>query len=273
MEELPYLFSQQDALLKSVSPFTIQLFYIEALEIGFKVDPIATGVLLKFEDDRYLITCNHVFNGVFTIDTVSVATNTNYTQLYGKHRFYRDFDLRIIQLERDSVSIIEERHQFLDLSGTDILSNDLPATGYFSVVGFPFRRTIINSYKTEISQKFYMLSGQADELENYNTKLYPFDSKCYIMLKIDQKRMTSAKSKLVEILPKLQGMSGCGIWRLYTIDGKTVGVSLSGILCQESSDRKKLVGLRIQVVTEFLRLKYNQKIPNSALLNFTITSP
>lgn len=227
-----------EGIAKKARKYTCQLFKHDKHGI---IQAFGSGVFFQFNENYFLFSASHVL-----IDSADIYIATEekmiklngdmLRSLIGEERSVGvntfDIDHGVVRLMREEVEEIIKSYCFLLLE--DIVLNNIPQRRdeYF-IFGYPKTRTKSNyNNKSEIiSSPLYFLSR---EVENEVYKRKKIDERGQLLIEYPKKMHSIASGQRMK-LPAVEGMSGCGLWRLREIydDGSSGNiVRLAGIVSE-----------------------------------------
>lgn len=244
-------------LYKCVSNGMREIVPLSTLAILFernsKLEQHGTGTLIRFADHWLLVTASHVveqymeardrgFEGPLYVSPSPAGGNL--IQLVGRP-FYTPrkhpsssrldiYDLAFCELDREMVNALSER-TFLNRADTNLQAD--VSSGVFYVSGFPKAwSTTAQANADTLVQRAFQLTTHAHE--GTPSSGITYSAKHHILLDCDKRNLFDLNGNCVAI-PELQGISGCGIWRV----------------CDDSQDpltwdvkQAKLVGVQTRVI-------------------------
>lgn len=101
------------------------------------------------------------------------------------------------------------------------------------------------------------------------------DKRYHVILEYTRKKIQQSTSGQYITGPRLNGMSGCGIWIVPSVatagDFSDLNFYPTAILTEYEPKTHCVVGTRIRVVTEILRQQFNLPIQKSSLINLNFS--
>lgn len=178
--------------------------------------PIAhgTGVLLRIADVHFLLSCAHVLKEASERDARLLIPSQDRTPLVVlggvDYRWTEDerVDLGFAVLPPDVAALVPASKKFLRLSDLDL--DRTLRNGVYNVTGYPQQETTkkdSNIKSSPISYTTYLHCERFDDHIDGVTVALIFDLNA-----------TGDASGGLARMPYLEGISGCGIWRLADID-------------------------------------------------------
>jgi len=271
---------QTDAAVKELLPSVHPIYLVNE---RFGPEQTASCILFSEDNIHLLITAGHVFDNLQG-SAVYVGGEKRLVHLKGQHYRTRPdgraesdkYDLAFVELDEEALSCLGNV-RFLHSSDLD--PNDVAAKGhYYLVLGYPAtknKRINYESYKAP--HNLYIYSASSPALEKY--RRLSILEETHILLDFDKKMIADKANKLVNP-PKLQGISGGGIWRIrdYTDVASLAGPSprkLVGIVIEGHPMQKIIMGVRISCIIEAIKHQYpvlREKLPNVNRIYATINS-
>lgn len=252
-----------DELLNELTQ-RVAISALEVTTIVSEPDPpsakvLGCGVLLRVNDDIYLITAGHLLNLKDWHKLMIPAAPPDPTMVWLRGTVYTTYDTQSNGNLIDFALLKFAKSQRKYFKGpfcnpTDILVNhDVDPKGYYVIAGYPVSGVKKKSGKAEyhstpvkfltypIAENRYEKHGFNPEyfiLLNYSRKLAPFGT--------DKKQITK----------ELTGISGSGLWYVPNWNDRKKGVPrfyLVGIMVENHKDRGFLAALRIDFASEVIR--------------------
>ena len=172
-----------------------------------------TGVLFQVGDSHFLLTASHDLKSRLkeNIPLFIPAPSLDTDPIPLVNVLFRgidecDVDVVVAELDRETVDRVSLKHRFLRLNELDV--KDQQKDGLYLVCGFPqewFRKGEIGHPKAMVFfGKKYV--GELNPLSQ-------FDPGVHLVVGYERQGC-SAFSNQPALLPKVNGMSGCGIWQI-----------------------------------------------------------
>ncbi len=260
---------------RSILNSTIQFF--SANKKG-EPSPEASGLLITLEDRFFMVTAAHViaenYNDLFIIlrdKELRLGGKLHYTPLPESGKREDDkLDIAIMELEDSVVADLIQSYRFIGLDNIEIDHKVEEFQPYLSV-GYPITKTKIVWGKAEISSEPFLYQTEPDITFDY--KESGFSPQTHIAVKFDGK-VTSSNNPIVHKAPKMNGVSGSGIWYLKDFGTpKTLkSKQLIGIVIEKINkpNNQVLVATRIDFITEFIKQKFDIEFPKPKKLKVNI---
>ena len=225
-----------------------------------------TGVLLRIQNLHLLVSAAHVFDD---FDKLLIPVNNGKFMFHpggeiiiNSPKTFREddnLDIGVLILDLESINELKSTYKFLEHEQISI-NHVFDETQDYMIFGFP--STWSNRSATRKSfhiRPFYNFANPVNnsEYEKFNRKHY-----LNIIVEYNRKYAINAKSKSLSYGPNLHGMSGCGLWNLSSFPK----VKLVGIMTDwPIKNRKRIIGIRMDIITETLRKHSNLDIEESKL--------
>lgn len=254
---------------------TIQFFYDNNKG---EPAPTASGLLISLAGRYFMLTAAHViaedYNDIYIIlpdKELQLGGQLFFTPLPKSGKRGDDkIDIAVMELVDSVVADILSSFEFILIDNIGIAHKctDLP---YYLSVGYPATKTKKVWGKAEISAIPYPYLTELATDFDYNK--FGFSSKTHIAVKFDG-MVTSEKNEHRHKAPKLNGISGCGLWFLKdfpTLD-TIKNIQLVGLIIERINEtgNQAIVATRIDLVTEFIRQHFNLNIPKSKTIKVNI---
>ncbi len=218
------------------------------------VSAAGSGLFLKYKNEYYVITAAHVlaeyYNDTFVIlaDKELVLGGRLVSSPMPKSGKRKDdkIDISILKLCETSTEEMLKNFTPIDESEIELNHKQDKYNTYFSV-GFPQTRTGPVWGEKRIRSIGFTYQSEIDF--EFNFKKYDFKESITIPIKFDGD-VISAKKTNPHLAPKLDGISGSGLWHFFEKDKKSlIGISIERI---NDPDNKVFVATKIDVVIEMI---------------------
>jgi Trypsin-like peptidase domain len=218
---------------------------------------IGTGTLLKIEAHTFLITAAHVIDSAWN-QPLLIGGLTGLKQIGGHGKSTQPAsglrkddrnDTAVIVLDQETTSHVETAYAPLPIQYADVNDFFLPQKPY-AFFGFPWRKGGKKSFGFQamsVSESDYISLG----LSILQHIVVEFDLKHAIE--------SNDRHRRELVAPNPQGMSGGPVWSFVSVDSDGQQIltrRLAGIAIEYISDRKMLVGIRINVALECARMMF-----------------
>ena len=225
-----------------------------------------SGVLIRIRNLHLLISAAHVFddfeklsipieNGKFMLKPGGERIS-NYPKL---NRENDNVDIGLLILDPESIRELKTTYSFLEEEQVMINHNFVENQKYL-LYGFPSTWSEKSfTRKSFHIRPFYNFTFPVNKNEytKFNRKHY-----LNVIVEYDRKKAINVRSKTLSFGPDLFGMSGCGLWKINNLSK----VDLVAIMTDwPKENRNRIVGIRIDIVTEFLRKHRKLDITKSNL--------
>ena len=218
-------------------------------------DLIGTGTLLEIEKQSFLITAAHVIDSAGN-QPLLVYGSMGLRQIGGHGKITRPAsDLRkddrddtsVVALDQETIDHLETAYKPLPIQHADANDLFLPQKPY-AFFGFPWRKDSKKSYGFQamsVAETDYISSGLSPQK--------------HIAVEFDLKHAIDNNDGRELVAPNPQGMSGGPVWSFVSVDldgQQMLTRRLVGIAIEYISDRKMLVGVRINAALECIRMMF-----------------
>lgn len=272
-EEKPFLERFQDFKVKivtatanSILKSTIQFF-----SNNEKGEPSATasGILVTLGDRFFMVTAAHViaedYNDLFIIlpdKELQLGGILHSTPLPESGKREDDkIDIGVMELEDSVVTDLIQSFCFIEIDNIEIDHQVEELKPYLSV-GYPATKTKKVWKKAELSAIPYPYQTEAEMTFDYEK--FGFSSTTHIAVKFDGK-VKSSNNPTIHKAPKLNGISGSGLWFLKDFaTPKTIkNKQLIGLVIERvnKTNNQAIIATRIDLITEFIRQHFDIDIP------------
>jgi hypothetical protein len=177
-----------------------------------------SGVLLKIADIAFVLTAGHVLKGNRDMEMLigPMAKGSRTIKAHdGQFAFsddIADVDVGFIRLSDEAAKTLSNHKSFARMSDLDLRTSN-PCSGRYCILGFPQQINTTDYVNREISAlHFHYMSSPI---------ILPSESKPQVTLWLEVTNgiVTLSDSEAAtegEVrMPELNGISGCGMWRLY----------------------------------------------------------
>jgi len=245
---------------------------------------VGSGVLVRIEENAFLITAAHVLDEQQRVRTNIEVPGRNAllplggqalkTPLPSSGRREEDLiDIGILPLQRDAVDELLAHFNFLDVQQLD--PSDVPGTQtLYTFVGYASSQHEGPRWGVLTIEPVRYTSGPLPP------DRYPkgFQLETHASIDFDAKRMV-ARTERVQTPPDPHGVSGGGVFRVGTWDEIIAGTNseqLVGIAIEMRKQEGCLLGTRIAIPLEMIRAQFPRLsgfIPISRYLRVNASSP
>lgn len=268
-----FISSQLTETGKEILRYTPQLFRRKSENEPINTEPLASSILLKISNSRFLITSAHIFednNSKINASDVGVSIDNSFYILNG-NIIYTDIkksttndkvDLTIWRLDDNVADDLSKKYKFLQLTDLDI-NHDITNQSNYIIAGYPVSKT-----KKKLSQKKYLINPFLFNTRSASKKLYKkfnLEEHSHIILEYRKRKIVNVKSSKSTEGPDLYGISGSGAWFIphWSLDG-ILKFKLVGIMNEWRREHNAIIATRIHIVTETIRQKFGLDIPQSS---------
>ena len=183
-----------------------------------------SGVLLKIADAAFILSAGHVLKYAEEME-LQIGPMSHGSQLIrpedGQVGVSKDLDdvvIGFVRLSQETANELSIHKSFVRMNNLDIRISD-PCDGAYSFFGFPAKDNSPDYTKKEIAplpiHYLCMPLLNAPEARS-NTSVFLQVTKSRIII-------SDSENSLIEEdrMPELNGISGCGMWRLFGIEDRT----------------------------------------------------
>lgn len=257
-----------------IAQYSIQLFHNDAPHWeSSPPEPVGTGVLIKYEDNHFIVSAAHVLQPYATkqkrnpyseesdyddsqeafLSLVNIGfyhdgfyypiKEVTFTNITGEVEDL--IDIAVIKLE---IEIVEELSgkQFVDYNLIEFNHTVTTQNRYF-VYGYPAEWTDLKSDKI-IRKPFKIITSGIDASTVGGLK---FDAQYNLLIGYDPKSLVGKNGNVLNIFSP-NGISGCGLW-YYGTDGQ---LKLLGIMTENKIEKERMpfmMATRIDIVIDILK--------------------
>lgn len=242
--------------------------------------PLASGVFVRFNDDHFLIGAAHTFDKDIESNCIGIESKKVFSLggelIRNKFETSRDddrIDAAVIKLDQESIDMIHNVYEFLDLNDIEI-NHKFIQNAHYQIVGFPATLSQYNKFKEEIKSKPFVYKTSPGKKNSYG--IFNCEEYQNFLVNFNRKRMYEWENNKADIGPEPYGLSGSGFWYIppnqIRKKGQKVEKKLVGILNEwpKKINDKFLIGTRIDIYTEIIRKKYSLDIPRTKLFNLSV---
>lgn len=253
-----------------IRSYTCQLFIIK---VGKKElpQPFGCSVLFEFNGHFYCFTNahvsgdngDHIFNISGSKKRIFMKGEQFFTRLpFSGNRNDDLLDIAVTQLTEDTVSNLKERgFKFLQIdqieTGYSPKKND-----YLLFVGYPATKVKMNFEEKTISTEalFFLTHAHIGKFPSAEYTPKHHIAAPYSIGKLTNPKFPNRRG------PKLNGMSGSGIWHLQKID-KTLQCHLIGIFSEYHKNESLLLGTKIDLFLQTIKQNFDSSVTNFSSLD------
>ena len=258
-----------------IEQYSIQLFHNDVPQWeSSSPEPIGTGVLIKYENDHFIVSAAHVLQPYATKqkrnpyreesdydDPQEAFLSLEHIGFYYNGAYYpikevtftnisgeveNLIDIAVIKLEKETVDELSGK-QFVDYNLIGFNHVITTQNRYF-VYGYPAEWTDLKSDKImrkplEITTNGIVVSTVEGELK--------FDTKYNLLIGYDPKSLVDKDGNVLN-LSSPNGISGCGLW-YYETDGQ---LKLVGVMTENKIEKEGMpfmMATRIDTVIDILK--------------------
>mgnify|MGYP001115639556 CR=1 FL=1 len=231
-----------------------------------------TGIFIQIQDNYFLISAAHVFDNYEKLfiplgkDKEIIKPGGITYNNSSINRAKDSVDIGFMKLDKDCVSHLLGTYNFLQADDLAI-NHTFENQEYYTFVGYPSTRSKIswNSDVFEVGTFFHFSTPEKNE---YYSK---FDRNpiVNVVTSYNRKRSYNTKQNVFANGPDLHGISGCGLWFTDPLDLFTgrIKPKLTAIMTDwPIGNRTRIIGTRIDVITESIRKYLNVDFPESKIL-------
>lgn len=187
--------------------------------VGIQDDEIRhdrTGVLYRIADHHFILTASHYLSGIIKHNIplyISLNAENVMPVPLAEARFHgteqEGRDVAAILLPNDVAEELGDHRKFIAHNQITIQSDKQP--GLYVFFGYPMDWSAHLISDTDLFSRALAFVCRQYEGERHPTAVYHADLN--ILLEFDPTALNVTQNK-TEVLPKLHGISGCGIWRI-----------------------------------------------------------
>ncbi len=235
------------------------MFYIENENEPIRPIALATCVLYENDNNHYLITASHVFEG-FESKKIGILINDVFSLLHGFLIYTNDkqnkMDLAIMKLAKHFVQDILEQYSFLQ-NDSIITNHQLTNKQDYLMAGFPVSKTKIKDYSKTIKREELIVltnKSQEEKYKKYNGLNYDINNHIIV----DIHKVKDFKDvKPVYLPPDLYGVSGSGLWFISSTSPATF--SLVAIMTEWHKKDRVSIGTKIDIVLDIIKYRIDSE--------------
>lgn len=250
---------------------TCQLFHYTNTR---KSHPTPNGccILIQHNDQYYAFSCAHVIADAqlgktyaLTKDgtAVNLAGQTFHTRMPKSNKRCDDsLDIAVVKLSPEAT-------EMLSGSGFNFINTQRVKTGVklepkqqLLLAGFPASKTNLDKTNNRLKFQPYIARTvpviQKKEIKNYPSIFHHFVS-------FPDKSFVETSTKERQIAPKLDGMSGSGIWMMATSDYITFFPLLIGIFSEFDKNKSLIISTKVDLFMSLASQLFDPSIPNEGV--------
>jgi hypothetical protein len=224
---------------------------------------IGSGTLIKIEQVAFLITAAHIIDDALG-QPLLLRNSIGLKQISGCGKLTRPTsgsrqddrdDIAIMALEEDTTAFVETAYKPLPINFADAKDSLLPEKPY-AFFGFPWSKGDFRQKGKIIEPPIYKFQAISVAETDYDSLgLSPLK---HIAIEFDLKHAIDVNGRDV-MAPKPAGMSGGAVWSFTPVDldgQQMLTRRLVGIAIEYISNRRVLVGVRINAAFECIRIMF-----------------
>lgn len=224
------------------------------------ISPIGTSVLLKYEDEFFLVTAKHVLQELENYD-LYIPLKNDFLKVGGKWDYltsaleYDNIDVAILRLDEELIEPILTKYKFIKkgVINVDYTENE---DDYFIIMGFPIKRTNRDG-RSFTTDPFFFITSQI-RLKKIN-KIF-LNEEDNITVRYRRNDQSFMENDFKSQGPKdLRGISGCGLWHFrkeVNFNG-SINLSLVGIVIEADINRGIICATRVKWLVQLISQNYN----------------
>ena len=234
-----------------------------------------TGILVEFGDAGFLISAAHVFEN---FENLRIPLKTENSMLKpGGELFINEIngtrkedriDIGFLKLDKKSKIELQLSYDFLNQESIEI-NHEVLNHPFYSFFGYPTSLSNFSKTRNSFHTRPFFQFTTPILIKEYSR--FPVNANFNIVSTYDQKKAYSMKGKCFSSGPSLHGISGCGLWFTDPIDAivKTKKPKLVAIMTEwaKEIDHSRIIGTRIDVLTEAIRKNCNIDFPESNIIS------
>ena len=209
-EVLQFLARVRDEAFSSIEAATVPIYFFQNDKIGQN----RTGVLFKIADTHFILTAAHQLqaileNNIPLCADFSRTHNVPIPLVEAKFHFTEEDkgrDVAAIELPQSVVDDFLPVRRFLTMADVDIKTNS--TSGIYAAFGFP--NAWFQTGEVTRSNPLSFLGAIYEDERNPSAF---YDARVHLVVGF-HRRSWSVFAQTEKLLPKLEGMSGCGMWRI-----------------------------------------------------------
>lgn len=234
---------------------------------GTQKESIGTSIYIVFNQRKYILTAGHLFtNGKpathkkperIDISNVYIGNNVRLLDLNrglifppAEDNDYHEMDYALFLVNDEISSVLERVYLPFPIPTTESITAYYPQYGFLH--GYPCNKNKNNRFSKNIDTDLCIRAPlDLESLKTGNNIIFHCDRN-------KASTLNEMKKNQSHTMCKINGMSGCGIWDImnYPIerDYHNWSIALCGILTNYSNETKRLIGLHVCDIIEFLKL-------------------
>ena len=214
---------------------------------------LASSILLKWKDGYFIVLTSHTT----TKGKFFTSCGEGFFSVDGPKGVLKNADVKVIRLNQNHIDeFLANGFEFFDLNKVGIQHDDLKGMKYL-IVGYPNSRVKKLSKKSkDWKTKMFVFRTRALNDKNL-VKQLRVDSKTHLVLRYEKKSIYNIATHRKEKGPDLEGLSGCGIWRIPTLrnvynDVNFLNIMPTAMIIKENPRNDALIGTRLSVIVNAL---------------------
>jgi hypothetical protein len=246
------------------------------IKLGVIPEFVASCVLLKFNDSRFLVTAAHVLK-YNDRRLLRIPFNKSILPIVGDHLITSastiendKIDLAVFKLDQGAINALtEEGFLFFDMNRINVDPENIGKDNYI-IFGHPISRNEVKLSARKLRIEPFNYRTSVSEDRNLYDRL-GFSHDTHQILHYRKRKIRDAFSNNIITGPDPVGMSGCGAWCVPDLLLPEESFPTS-IIIEYDIKRNAMIGTKIAWVTEIIRKNFEPEMPRSKVIQFSQTS-
>lgn len=253
-----------DNISKEIAKCTPQLFSVKNHISKLPPTADSSSVLLTVNERFFLITAAHCVHG-FDLHCMGIMLENDFCTIGGQLKYFEPndldtcdpnkIDLAIFELEPETVSAMKEKYQFLQWDKIGLNHSSSQSSRYL-IFGYAEQQTEKKYLPNKIITPTPLVLRTIGVSNEYYLK-EKINSQKTVVLTVDQKSVGRSSTDVIEELPFLGGISGCGIWNIFNLFGNTPQYQLVSFLTGEDENKIVLYSSRVDNLKGLLETQFD----------------
>lgn len=237
-----------------------------------------SGILFYVQEHFFMITAAHNFFNE-DLSELQIRANNKLIDLSGNKVYSRNpnsdevdkIDIGVVKLEGELLDELKKSNHFIEIIDVELNSKqkfwnnpENRESDYYFLLGFPGKKTKLKyRSNTDWKVKVLYIVGFLNKKNQKKIMIEGYGQHLFINKFHKYKELGTNQKKEV---PKLKGMSGCGLWDIkgYDLEKQKPIVKLVGILIEQNHG--VLISTKIDFAIEMIRQVFGVvKLPKSVI--------
>ncbi|MCP4552762.1 MAG: hypothetical protein GY834_12140 [Bacteroidetes bacterium] len=249
--------------------FCPQIYYNKNYDNNLdNFEAIASSVLIKIQNDFFLITAAHVLEN-YDHKKLCLRISKEFKYLIGdiiftnisENDISNRLDVAICRLNDRFVNEIKRCYNFYNFQEIDFEHNPKEIQNNYLILGYPWKKTKLDTHQRKLKIKPFILYTR-NVFDKVYQELKILKTTNFI-LEYRQRRLIKLKTGYFAKGINPHGISGCGVWIIKeNYDKKNLSIpSLFSIIIEQDKNKRYLISTRFSIIYEIIRRGFKLDSP------------